>query len=235
MSLLTLTQAAADRIGIPRPSAIIGTSDTQIRQLLGFAQQEGKELSRRGPWQELTKEKSITATATETQTGAIPSDFERMIEGTFWNRTQDRRVVGPLSPQKWQMLQTGLYSLVWDAFRIRSGDILMSPAPIANDVLVYEYISKNWLTDASGVTEHSEWMADDDVALLDEEMMTLGLVWRFRKAKGLEYGEDYRSYEQLVERKMANDGSMGILDLNGDRLDGAGGTYDPFIPEGSWS
>ena len=235
MSLLTVVQDACDRIGLPRPSVVIGSSDTQVRQLLGLAQQEGKELARRGPWQELVTETTFTATATTTQTGAIPSDFDRMLEGTFWNRSQDRRVVGPLTPQKWQMLQTGLYSLVWDAFRIRGTEILMSPEPTAGDTLAYEYVSKNWLTDASGSTPRHAWLADDDVALLDEELITLGLVWRFKKAKGLDYSEEYRSYEQLVERKLGNNGAMGIVDLNGDRMDGGGGTYDPFIPEGNWS
>jgi hypothetical protein len=235
MSLLTLIQAACDRSGITRPSVVVGSSDTQVRQLFGLAQQEGIELSRRGPWQRLTKEKTITATATETQSGAIPDDFERMIEGTFWNRTQDRRVVGPLSPQKWQMLQTGLYSLVWDAFRIRGSAILMSPIPQAGDSLAYEYVSTNWCTNAAGTVERAAWASDDDAALLDEELMTIGVVWRFRKAKGLDYSEEFRSYELMVARKLANDGAMGILDLNGDRLDGAGGVYDPFIPEGNWS
>ena len=234
MSLLTIIQDVSNRIGLPVPSSVVGSSDTQVRQLLGLAQQEGKELSRRGPWQVLTKEKTITATATEEQTGAIPTDFERMIEGTFWNRSQDRRVVGPLTPQKWQMLQTGLYNLMWDAYRIRGNDLLMSPVPVAGDTLAYEYVSKYWLTNAAGDTERAAWVADDDVALLDEELITLGVTWRFMKAKGLDYSEAFASYERMVERKLANDGGMAILDLNGDRLDGAGGAYDPFISEGNW-
>lgn len=235
MSLLTCVQDACDRIGLPRPTVVIGSSDTQIRQFLGLAQQEGKELARRGPWQELTKERTFTATATELQTGAIPTDFDRLVEGSFWNRSQDRRVVGPLTPQRWQALQTGLYSLVWDAFRIRGGDILMTPAPTAGDTLAFEYITTHWLTNADGSIHRSSWTADDDVGLLDEELMTLGITWRFRKAKGLDYSEEYRTYEQRVERKLSNDGGMGILDLNGDRMDGGGGTYDPFVPEGNWS
>lgn len=235
LNLLAIIQDVSNRIGLPVPSVVVGSNDTQVRQLLGLAQQEGKELARRGPWQVLTKEKTITATATETQSGAIPDDFERMIEGTSWNRTRDRRVVGPLTPQKWQMLQTGLYSLMWDAFRIRGGDFLMSPAPTAGDIIAYEYVSKSWCTNAAGDTERSAWAADDDVPLLDDEIITLGIVWRFLKAKGLDYSEAFRSYETLVERKLANDGGMAVLDLNGDRLDGAGGAYDPMIPEGNWT
>jgi len=234
LSLLTIIQDAADRLGIPRPTSVVGTSDTQIRQLLGLAQQEGKELARRGPWEVLTKEKTITTTATETQTGGIPSDFDRMIEGSFYNRTQDRKVVGPLSSQKWQALKTGLYNLIWDAYRIRGGDLLMNPVPEAGDTLAYEYISTNWCTNAAGDTTQSAWLADDDLPLLDAELITLGVVWRFLKAKGLDYSEPFRTYQQEVERRLSNDGSMSILDLNGERSDAGSGAYDPVIPEGSW-
>lgn len=233
MSLLTIIQDAANRIGIPQPAAVIGSSDPQVRRLLGLAQQEGKELAKRGPWQALVAEKTLTATATETQSGAIPADFDRMIEGTFWNRTQDRRVVGPLTAQKWQQLQTGLYTSVWDAFRIRGDALLMYPTPTAGDSLAYEYVSKYWCENAAGATQRAAWVADDDVGILDEELMTLGLVWRFKKANGLEYGEDFRSYEMAVSQKLAHDGGSSILDLG--MADDGPGPFDPYVPEGSWS
>lgn len=233
MALLSIIQDAADRMGLPRPTSVVGSSDTQVRQLFGLAQQEGKELARRGPWQALTLEKTITATASETQSGGIPTDFDRMIEGSFWNRTQDRRVVGPLDPQKWQGLKTGLYNLVWDAFRIRGNELLMNPVPQAGDELVYEYVSLYWCTDASGSTSRAAWAADDDLARLDEELITLGVIWRFLKAKGLDYGEAFRTYEMEVERRLANDGGMRMLDLGGDS--GGSGVFDPSVPEGNWT
>jgi hypothetical protein len=110
----------------------------------------------------------------------------------------------------------------------------MSPVPQAGDILAYEYVSTYWLTNAGGDTERAAWTADDDVAKLDEELITLGVTWRFLKSKGLDYSEAFSTYERMVERKLGNDGGMAILDLNGDRLDGAGGAYDPFISEGNW-
>lgn len=232
MSLLTIIQDAADRIGIVRPSSVIGSSDTQVRQLVGLAQQEGKALARRGPWQALNTEKTFTATATEEQTNALPADFDRMIEGSFWNRTQDRKVIGPLTPQKWQALKTGLYVLAWDAFRIRGSSLLMNPAPAAGDIMAYEYVSTHWCSSADETTTRSAWVADDDVGRLDEELMTLGVIWRFLKAKGFDYGEAFRAYEQEVQNRLANDGGSNILDLNGDASGSA--VYDPTTPEGYW-
>jgi len=233
MSLLTLVQDAADRIGLPQPSQVIGSSDTQVRQLLGLAQQEGKELARRGRWQVLVTEKTFTATATEEQASTIPSDFDYMVEGSFWNRTQGRQVIGPLTSHRWQMLKTGLISNVWDAFRIRGDALLMNPTPTAGDSMAYEYISKNWCTDAGETTPAAKWTSDDDIGLLDEELMTLGLIWRWMRAKGFDYGEAQRTYETEVEKQLGRDGGQSLLNLNGDA--GAYGPYDPLVPDGNWT
>jgi hypothetical protein len=48
-SLLTIIQDVADRIGLVRPSSVIGSSDHQVRQLLALANQEGREQARRHP------------------------------------------------------------------------------------------------------------------------------------------------------------------------------------------
>jgi len=233
VSLLTIVQNAADRLGVARPTSVVGSSDTQVRQMYGLTLQEGRELSRRGPWQALTTEKTITATATEEQSGALPADFDRMIEGSFWNRTQDRRVVGPVDPQRWQAIKTGLFVSVWDAFRIRGDALLMTPTPTENDSLAYEYVSSYWCTNAAGDTTKVTMDADDDVARLCEECITLGLMWRFLKAKGLDYSEAFRTYEMEVAKRLANDGGMRPLDLNDCRY--VDGFYDPYVTDGNWS
>lgn len=232
MTLLSLVQKACARIGIPEPSAIISSSDQQVITLLGFAQQEGIELSRRATWQKLAKEKTFTATATETQTGVIPSDFDRFIPETFYNRSRFREVLGPLSPQEWQAQKSILATVLFDSFRQRGGDILMLPVPSAGDTYAYEYVSNQWC-ESSGGTPQSAWTADGDVGLLDEELMTLGVVWRFRQAKGFEYGEAFRTYETQVAQAIARDGSKRKLNFASESR------YDrpryPGVVEGSWN
>lgn len=69
-------QQAANELGIPEPSQIIGAQDEQSKQLLALAQREGKDFSvlanKNGGWQALHKEYTFT-TVVETQTGAIVS------------------------------------------------------------------------------------------------------------------------------------------------------------------
>ena len=152
MSLLTLIQDATDRLGIVRPGSVIGSADQQVRQLLGLANQEGKELARRHTWQSLQKEKTITATATETQTSAIPADFDRFINGTFYNRTLNRRVEGPLTPQEWASYKASTSTVLFDAFRQRGDALLLAPTPNADDSYAYEYVSTYWVATAAAST-----------------------------------------------------------------------------------
>lgn len=75
-TFLQLMQQAANELGIPEPSQIIGAQDEQSKQLLALAQREGKDFSimakRNGGWQRLHKEYTFTTVA-ETQTGTITS------------------------------------------------------------------------------------------------------------------------------------------------------------------
>jgi hypothetical protein len=233
MSLLTLTQSACDRIGVARPSQIIGSSDQQTRSLLGLAGQEGVELARRHSWQALITEATFVTTATETQSGAIPADFSRFVPDTFWNRTRNWRVAGPVSPQRWQAIKSGLIVQPWGSFRQRGNTLLLSPVPSAGDTIAFEYVSDYWCENAAGTVGRAMWEADDDVARLDEELISLGVVWRFQRARGLDYSESFRTYETEVVRMMARDGGQATLDM-GMGNDGSS-VLDPTVPESTWS
>ena len=235
MALLSCVQDAADRLGIVRPSSVIGSSDQQARQLLGLAQQEGKELARRYPWNKLVTEKTITATATETQSSGIPTDFDRMINGSFFNRSKNRRVEGPMTPTEWQNYKASVTTVLFDAFRIRGNNLLLAPTPTAGNSYAYEYVSTYWVatTAASTTPAQASWAVDTDVGILSEELMSLGIVWRFLKAKGLDYAEAFRTYEAQVMLAATADGAKRTVQL--------GRSYDfrrprvPTYPDGSWS
>lgn len=175
---------------------------------------------------------TFVTTATETQSAVIPSDFDRFLPGTVWNRTKSRRVVGPLGSERYQMLQASVSVSTWDAFRIRGGAFLMFPTPDAGDTIAFEYVKNTWCTDSTGTTYQTAWVADSDLPVLDDEIMTLGIVWRFLQQKGLAYGEAFRSYENAINAAAAEDGGYDLLDLNSA---GIGSVYDPYVPDGDWS
>jgi hypothetical protein len=231
MTLLTLIQGATDRIGVVRPTAVISSTDQQVRQLVGLAQQEGKELAKRHSWQALTKENTFTSVAAETQTSSVPSDFDRFIDDTFFNRTEKRKLEGPLSPQQWAFHKSVVATTLVEAFRQRGNDILITPTPTAGQTMAYEYVSTQWC-ESSGGTDQAAWAADTDVGLLPEELMTLGVVWRWQRTKGLDYAESFNTYEAQVAQTIARDGGKPTLNIGSAPHSGA--RY-PFVPDGNWS
>ncbi len=218
MSLLTLAQAAARQLNVAVPSVIVGGTDETSMLLLRLATEEGVSLMRRYPWQALQTEKTFTTVAADSQTNALPTDFDRMLPETMFNRNTRRRVAGPLSPEEWQQTKATLVTYVNPTFRIRGDAILMSPNPPAGETVAYEYISKNHCKTAGGVTQ-ADWALDTDLSRLDEGLMTLGLVWRFRQVKGLSYAEDINLYERRVSDAEMRDGVKA-------RLSSSCGSYD---------
>ncbi len=233
-SLVDIVGDVATRIGIHVPAAVVGSSDPNTRLLLALTQQEGRDLASRHPWQVLTKEKTFTATATEEQANVIPADFDRFVDSTFWNRTENRLVLGPVSAVDWQALKSDRIQAVHDTFRQRGNSLYMLPTPTAGATYAFEYVSTYWvgLTGSTTATL-DEFAGDTDIPYLDAELIRLGVVWRYLRARGLDYAEAFQSYELAVKRKIGRDGGSPTLNMSGpsDRYPIPRAT----IPDGSWN
>jgi len=213
MSLLSIVQDVSGRLSLPQPSAVVGSTDKQVIQLLALANEEGTSLGRRYAWQALIEEQTFTTVASPAQSAALPTDLDRFVPNSFFNRSTRRPMTGPITPRQWQWIQAQpVYSTAYLLFRERTGQFLIAPTPAAGETIAYEYLSKNW-AESSGGTPQPAFQADTDVALLDEGLITLGLRWRFLRAKGLDYAEEMATYERELEQAMARDGGSTALTL----------------------
>ena len=229
MSLLTIVQNTCQRVGVPAPSSVINNTDATVQQMLALAQEQGKELTDRFHWQGLTQEASFTTVAQESQgsLSTIAPGFSRLLNDTFYDRTDRTHIYGPLNAQDWQHEQGTNGTSAYDRFRIRGDLLLLYPAPAAGHQIAFEYVTKNWI---SG--DKDAFTADGDTALLDEELLTLGLVWRFREAKGFDYAEAFRKYEVRLANAQARDGGRPRLNM-GSENDGR--AHIPTAPDGNWA
>lgn len=230
MSLLTLIQKAAVRVGVAKPSVVVAAQDSGTQQLLEFAQEEGDQLARFGDWRALRKEKTFVTVAAETQTDTpIPSDLGAFIDETFWNRNRNQRLYGPVSPETWQKWKATSTFPVTDTFCLRGTSWLMAPTPIAGQTIAYEYRSRNWCQ-SSGGTGQDQWAADTDTGVLSERLMLMGVVWRYKQAKTLDWEADYEKYQFEVAQALASDQPRRILNMGGERM-----AYGFTTPDGSWN
>lgn len=241
MTCLTLIQSVCARVGLPQPNAAVTSSDQKIQQLVAFANEEGQELAARYPWSKLTVPFQFTTIAAEQQFVVSQQNLNInfIINNTIWNRTLRRPVFGPLSPQQWEQQKAMFVQGPWNQFRIIGDGLFFLPAPAAGQTCVFEYQSLNW--NGGNPSERGgslapqyfaeTWIQDADVGILDEKIMALGVIWRWKAAKGLPYAEDFAKYEKRVNDEISRDSSKAVLNM-GDKYD----TILPgvWVPAGSW-
>jgi hypothetical protein len=233
MSLLTIVQAFCERTQLPVPSTVLGTSDAQVMQVRALLEEEGEALSRRGDWEGLTLEASHTTLATEDQgamTSIATNGFQYIKDETMWDRT-DKLPIPLMHSTKWQRFKASVSTAPRYHYRIRGGELLMHPTPTAGHSVYFEYISKNWILGADLVTYKSAFTLDTDTVLLPEELVRMGLRWRWKKEHGLEYAEDFRDYEMRVADALGRDGGKPTLYMDNGFTQARPGVV---VPEYNW-
>lgn len=153
---------------------------------------------------------------------ALPSDFERPIDNTFWDRSRFWAMRGPLSPQQWQLYKSSVIgnASIQRRYRFRQisgtpGSMRLSidPVPLDNgSALVFEYVSNAWCQSAVFALQ-TAWAADTDLGVLSEYLLRLGIRYRILRRLGMSYAEELDEYERQCDKAVAHDGGAPILDL----------------------
>lgn len=117
---------------------------------------------------------------------AMPSDFQRIIDRTQWDKSKHWEMLGPESPQQWQWLKSGYIAtgprIRW---RILGNTFQIWPGVSTSEYLGFEYVSNAWVTAQDGSAKTS-FTADTDVSLYDDRLMVAGLKLKYWAIKGFE-------------------------------------------------
>jgi hypothetical protein len=211
MSLLSICQSVCDEIGFPRPSSIAANPDQLARQLFALANKELSELSKAKPWPELERVVSIN-TVPGTDTYNIADDFGSMIPGTGYTLSEGRYTfLGSITAKEWRLRKLQLINPAQRyAFRLMraSNTLIIDPVPKdigdgTGPVFFLEYITRYFAQDSTFSVLKPKYVVDEDVSLVSEELVQMGLMWRIKHAKGLEFSADKDEYESAVDREYA--------------------------------
>jgi hypothetical protein len=236
MSLLSLVTNFCARTALPIPVGVMGSTETQVIQLRSLLEEEGEDLASRGDWEGLVVEQSLTTIAAEDQgaiTALAASGFRHIKNHTLWDRSRRLPVAGPMNPRQWQAMKAVVANGPYYRYRIRSGHLLVNPIPPAGAPWYFEYVTNQWILDTDGVTTKQYFTADTDTIRLPETLLLMGLRWRWKKEKGLEYAEDLRTYEAQVNDALSRDGGKPTLCM--DMASPQSAHPGIFVPSGSWS
>jgi len=227
-NFLKIIQNAADEIGLAQPATGIGNGAVETLKMIRYADKVGNALMKSFHWQILTKEKTFTSVASETQTSTIlEADFDRFIPETFWDRTAAFLMTGPTTPKEWQNLKATDYNNTGSRkFRLRGDSILVIPTPTAGLAYAYEYVSNKWVDIAASGTPKVAFTLDTDIPLINSELLTLGIIYEYLDGDGLPAVSAAKTYLDMFKLLAKNDQpSSGTL-LAGDIFGGkpTGGT-----------
>lgn len=233
MSLLSIVKNVCKRVGLVAPVAAIASTDDNIVRIIELANEEGEELAFEYAWQVLTTEATHTTVATESQGSILTiagADFGWIANDTLFNRTNNRPIV-PVDDAAWQRMKANSVTGPYSNVRIRGNNLIAIPVPTAGHTWAFEWVSKNWCESSTG-TKQSAWAADTDVGRLDETLIKMGVVWRFKQSQGLEYAEDFNKYQRRLQNSLARDGAKPRVHL------GSGGNQflsSRNMKEGNWT
>lgn len=146
---------------------------------------------------------------------SLPNDFAYFQQLTWWDRTYRWQLFGPLTAQEWQVLKSGLSPVgPRRFFRIMGNKFYIHPAPsVSGSTLVFEYFSNAWCQSNTAVAQNT-WLADTDYFSMDDDAFIMGLKWRFKAAKGLDYAQELKDYTTVCDRLIARNGGNKDLRTN---------------------
>jgi len=167
---------------------------------------------------QVTLDQPLTQTGTFDITFAqtkydLPSDWDRQVNRTQWDKTNHWELLGPKSAQEWQYLKGGIVSTgPRMRYRILGNTFQLWPSSITEARLGFEYMSNAWVTGSDG-TPKSEFSADDDTALFRDRLLITGTKYEFFMIKGFDVTKLERDYLLEIEREKNSDQGAPTLSL----------------------
>jgi hypothetical protein len=212
MSLLTVfQQACTSGIALEKPSAVYGSTTREHIELANIANEMAAMIAASHEWQILNKIAVITGDGT-TEDFALPADYDRQLDKSqLWSTSLET----PLSPisdrDDWLELDIKTFDFVINAWILYAGEIHIKPALSTGVQVKYFYQSNLW--GLNGSTPISEFTADTNTFRIDERLLKLGIIWKWREMKGLPYAEDLATYERLLAKLAMRDKGSRIIRL----------------------
>lgn len=216
MSLLSISQSVLDIVGWDQLTTISSSTDATARQIRALANQELRSVSKRFDWRYLVSSYEFTTVANQTDY-PLPAGYEKLMQDSVYNKDEYYRLRSGMTDYQWNAWKFGLLgSLSHQRFRVSldTGEpiLVLAPAPETPENMILWYKSSHFVVDDSGETK-AEYELDTDVARIPEDVVEAGLLWRFRRAKGLDFSAELSEYNEICRTRFAQSRAEGDLPI----------------------
>lgn len=216
-TLLDIATAVADETKGPRLVNIAQNSDPDAQNMLRLVNKVGTRLMRMYEWDILLREETVSATGNEIliPSANMPVDFDRFVPETFWDRSTNNLLSGPISSVEWGGLKVQTFSSQNKKFIFRNGAVLTQPIFDAGVDLAFEYVSNFWCENSVG-DGLSSMVSDTDVLRLDSELVISIVKYEWLTSEGQPTSAAVAEAKAMITRLINNDASSDNVAVTAD-------------------
>lgn len=220
MTVLSVIQQAAPRIGVAVPSAVFGDTSRTAVELQEAVNEAALGMVDDYDWQKLKKLNTITGDGA-TEDWSLPADYRRMLkEANIWpSNMPGNPYTHVLSEDDWLGYEVMGFTTDLGRWIIYGGQLHVVPA-IPNATTAKHWYISSWIATADGNTSPTKtaFDVDSDTFALDERLLKLSLIWRWKKGRGRSYAEDKADYDAACDVAAGTDKGSRILRVGKRRL-----------------
>lgn len=218
MTILSAFQSAAIKLLGKKPSALFSGQDKFALEMQDLVNEVATDIAKSNDWQALVNVYTITGDGV-TSEFPLPDDYDRMLldsrlyDGNNWAWGYQRAVRADDFLQRdiynWQVTNPGTWIIQGGSFRFL-------PIPPADRNAKFVYISKNLVKNENDEPKQA-FTTDSDRFVLDERLLMLGLVWKWREMKRLDSTYEQANFEKAFNELSGRDKGARILVVGGSR------------------
>lgn len=190
-TILEICREAADLAGVTRPTDLFSPMDYEwldlIRDELGY-------LRKYGEWRETVQQAYFTVEEHKKRYlfEDIAPDFMCLSNNTIFIKDKQERVIAAIVPEK---------HIENDYFRIKDDCLIIKNKKLAGSKILLQYRSTCVAWDYDDFEEKTVLDKNTDVPIFDEYLVKLGVLWRYERYKGVDYGETLSEYTRELKKR----------------------------------
>jgi hypothetical protein len=216
MTILSVCQRLSTKIGIARPTVIYASTDRDMYSLQEVIADAVLTIKEAHDWQLFRAIHTLDGDGSA-QSFSLPIDYDRMLRtASLWSSRYQWAMEHILDTDRWLELLTLPYTQTTGSWTIYGGELQILDTMATGDTAKFFYI-KNLPVVSITSTTKAAFTADDDSFRLDEELLRLAIIYKWKQAKQQAYEEEMADFNIMLNRMIDKDGGSKPIVSGGPR------------------
>lgn len=213
-TILKIVQDASVFIGIDEPDQLFGSIEQESRELSILVNRCATLITQDYDWQALARLAKFTGDGTAEEF-ELPDDYGRMNTGAVMKaKGGSTRFTYHSDLNEWLEIMNGQSFSSGHSWTTYDDKVHMLPALGVATEARFFYQSKHLVKEPDG-TKKEKFTADNDEFRLDEELMRLALVYRYKAFKKMPYAEEEGEFFDRLKALQASDQPAKTITIGG--------------------